>query len=240
MLYHIQRLDPIWTYQEALDYSYATRGNSCYLQFVCSDATISVPKVGFLLFSSLIRQVVNRFESDTLHLPDISSQAIRHLSNILSSGNTNISRGDMIKDIIFAAECLGVHLQNLSFGTKRIKKIVVGTSRDVNDRNNNNTFEDLDEDYSDELVIDSEPELTNAVNVKLEPSETQDYWNKFFVSESILKTEDDFSQWRKSTILGQKVKLFFIFQCNFFSTYATDLSNMSFERSFQCLSKYLA
>ena len=39
-------------------------------------------------------------------------------------------------------------------------------------------------------------------------------------------------------ISAQKVDIFAT-MCNFFSTYATDLSNMAFERFYQCLSKYL-
>jgi len=216
LLYHIQSLDPIWSYKEALDYSYA-KGNSRYIQFVCKDATISVPKIGFQLFSSFISQVVNVSggECDSVFLPDITSKSIRHLSNIISCGSTSIARGDsdMIKNIIFAAESLGVHLKSLSFGAKRINKILVESKEDVNDRNNNSTtvsdvkceplvndnqiFQNDDVYDSGNLVIDSEPEfgkeIKNEVKFDSPKGLLDDGMNVTSKSELELKKVDDFS-----------------------------------------------
>ena len=65
-----------------------------------------------------------------------------------------------------------------------------------------------------------------GVQYRIPPPPKVEYWFKIM------------TQWHKLTIIGQKVKLFYL-SLSLFSTYARDLSNMPFERYSQYLSKYL-
>ena len=78
----------------------------------------------------------------TVHLPEVSTQAMRHLVSILQSGKANVVNGRdnvgfVLKSLLEAAKCLGLAMKNFSFENRKIKEIVLKSSSDTGERNNN-------------------------------------------------------------------------------------------------------